>query len=323
MSGVTGLRSNVVKVAATLVVIAGITGCVLPGGSGSGQGASEHLANDTDHDGDGLRTGEERVYGTDPLEADTDDDGIWDSEEVMVVFMDPLDPDSDSAETSTNESGNGVLDGNEDLDRDGLNNSEELAIGTSPVSNDTDDDGLTDPAEIRLGTDPEVPDTDGDGLEDGTESRISIEADPLDPDTDGDGIEDGDETMEVVVRDEQTDVSITVHGRAAIAQSIEVRPRPDYFTGVEANVGPTVHATSDVTFENATVRIPIDSEIQDPDEDVSVFRWNGSNDDRWTSIDSTIENGTAVATVDSFAYFSVLDESDWINATTVPVDELD
>ena len=85
--------------------------------------------------------------------------------------LDPLNPDTD---------GDGLSDGDEvnlygtcaqaaDTDLDGLTDSEELAQGTDPLLADMDGDGLTDPEELALGTDPRVADTDGDGLLDGEE----------------------------------------------------------------------------------------------------------------------------------------------------------
>jgi hypothetical protein len=57
-----------------------------------------------------------------------------------------------------------------DSDRDGLVDSEELMLGTSPRSADTDSDGLSDKDEIKSwNTNPLNPDTDGDGYKDGEE----------------------------------------------------------------------------------------------------------------------------------------------------------
>lgn len=109
--------------------------------------------------------------GTDPLDADTDDDDLTDGEEVNTYGTDPLNPDSDSDE---------------------LNDGAEVALGTDPLDADSDDDSLTDGEEVNTyGTDPLDPDTDDDELTDGLE--IEYGTDPLDPDTDGDGIPDGED----------------------------------------------------------------------------------------------------------------------------------
>jgi hypothetical protein len=125
-----------------------------------------------DPDGDGLSACGETFYGTDPLDPDTDDDGLTDSAEVNTYGTDPLDPDTDD---------------------DGLTDSAEVnTYGTDPLDFDTDDDGLTDGAEVNTyGTDPLDPDTDDDGLNDGIE--IASSTDPLDADSDDDGILDGED----------------------------------------------------------------------------------------------------------------------------------
>ncbi|MEW6221032.1 MAG: FG-GAP-like repeat-containing protein, partial [Thermodesulfobacteriota bacterium] len=76
---------------------------------------------------------------------------------------------------------------NSDSDGDGLTDSLEIAAGTSPFDADTDNDGLSDGGEdtnhngIRNPdeTDPRTPETDGDGYTDGEEVRVGT--DPLDP----------------------------------------------------------------------------------------------------------------------------------------------
>jgi len=118
-----------------------------------------------------------RVLGT----IDTDQDGVPDSLEVFLG-LDPLNPDTN---------GNGVLDGDEDPDGDGLSTKWELAFGYDPTRRDSDnnliDDGQEDPdgdglknvAELAAGTDPRNPDTDGDGWND--EAEVSGGGDPTNP----------------------------------------------------------------------------------------------------------------------------------------------
>jgi len=78
-----------------------------------------------------------------------------------------------------------------DSDGDGLNDADELDIGTDPFNPDTDGDGLNDGTEVGGGDgclDPLNPDTDGDTLFDGDE--VATGTDPCSPDTDGDGVDD-------------------------------------------------------------------------------------------------------------------------------------
>jgi hypothetical protein len=79
-----------------------------------------------------------------------------------------------------------------DRDGDGLDNDEEVFLGTDPALADTDADGLTDGEEWRLTTDPLDTDTDDDTLIDGDEWFIYY-TNPLLTDSDGDGVSDADE----------------------------------------------------------------------------------------------------------------------------------
>ncbi len=151
-----------------------------------------------DDDNDGLTNGQERRLGTDPLNPDTDGDGLSDGDEVRKYHTNPLRADTD---------GDGLTDGEEvlkyhtdptkyDTDGDGLSDGDEvLKYHTDPLKPDTDGDGLTDGDEVlRYHTDPLKVDTDGDGLSDRDEVKV-YHTDPLNPDSDGDGIVDGEEVM--------------------------------------------------------------------------------------------------------------------------------
>lgn len=149
------------------------------------------LSGTGDSDGDGLTNEREAALGTDPLNPDTDGDGLSDGDEVDVYQTDPLNPDTD---------GDGLTDGDEiqihqtdprnpDTDGDGRSDGDEIAGGSDPRNPDTDGDGVRDGDEITLGTDPRNPDTDGDGLTDGQENGTCHS--PTNPDSDGDGIIDG------------------------------------------------------------------------------------------------------------------------------------
>ncbi|MDP9363227.1 MAG: thrombospondin type 3 repeat-containing protein [Chloroflexota bacterium] len=115
----------------------------------------------TDTDGDGLGDEDEAVYGSDPLNADFDADGLADGAEVNQYGTDPLNNDSD---------GDGLIDGDE-----------ANQYGSNPASTDGDGDGLVDQDELFThGTGPATFDTDGDGVPDGEEVSI-YGTDPTDP----------------------------------------------------------------------------------------------------------------------------------------------
>ncbi len=143
-----------------------------------------------DTDEDGLSDGEELLYAgnaancaplnacLDPTVDDTDGDGFSDGYEVNELASDPLDPNSP------------LVADEDDLDRDGLSNADELALGTLLNNPDTDNDGLFDSRELVEGTDPLTPDFDNDGLSDGLEVKV-LGTSPLRVDSDRDGIPDG------------------------------------------------------------------------------------------------------------------------------------
>ena len=149
-----------------------------------------------DEDMDGLLRKQEEQIGTDPLNPDTDGDGLNDGEEVNIYKTDPLNPDTD---------GDGLSDGsevntyktdplNKDTDGDKLTDSEEVNTDkTDPLKMDTDGDGLSDSAEIMTyKTNPLKADSDGDGLNDGSEVN-TYKTNPMKSDSDGDGLSDGEE----------------------------------------------------------------------------------------------------------------------------------
>ncbi len=168
-----------------------------------------------DSDGDGLFDDEETAAGTDPNDADSDDDGVPDGAEPS------FDADTD---------GDGLINAlDPDSDDDGLFDGTELGLGcgdpatdpsagackadadggmttTDPLDADTDDGGAsdgsedfnlngaadageTDPTAGNGADDAGVVDTDGDGLGDELEGNLGT--DPNDADTDDDGVPDG------------------------------------------------------------------------------------------------------------------------------------
>lgn len=153
---------------------------------------------DVDKDNDGLGKCLEQKIATDPLNRDTDVDGLSDGDEYLKHKTNPLNKDTDTDglsdydEVSVHKSNPLVA----DTDSDGLNDGDEvMKHKTDPLKADTDNDGLNDNEEVmKSKTNPLKADTDGDGLKDGDEV-MKHKTDPLKADTDGDGLKDGDEVL--------------------------------------------------------------------------------------------------------------------------------
>jgi clumping factor A len=175
------------------------------------------LAMCIDSDGDGISDGGEAELGTDPHDADTDDDGVIDGDELGPDkdtdgdgAINALDPDSDN---------DGLPDGLElgldcshvgtDVSRGHCRaDADRGATKTNPLERDTDkgsvsdgsedwnldgkiDSGETDPTLGHGADDVRVMDSDKDGLSDDLEH--TLHSDPHDADTDNDGLLDGEE----------------------------------------------------------------------------------------------------------------------------------
>jgi large repetitive protein len=140
-----------------------------------------------DSDGDGLTNSQEATIGTDPNDADSDNDGVNDMAEVGPNLNAPLDTDGDAIinalESSiTDSDGDGVVN---QLDPANNNPCVPDSNGAACLNFDSDFDGLTNAQEDALGTNRNLPDTDGDGVSDGVEAGPN----PANPtDSDGDGI---------------------------------------------------------------------------------------------------------------------------------------
>jgi len=111
----------------------------------------------------GMGPGEQAI-GTNPLIWDTDSDGLEDGYEVFYVLvfnapstLDPLNSDQD---------GNGIIDGYDDWDGDGLNGISDSGDYCNVYDTDTDGDGLDDDFEVNSVGNCRNIDTDGDGLTD-------------------------------------------------------------------------------------------------------------------------------------------------------------
>jgi outer membrane protein OmpA-like peptidoglycan-associated protein len=243
--------------------------------NGVWDGAPETNPLDPDSDDDGLHDGLEAFYGTDPFDPDSEDDGLEDGAEYALALLadadtfclDPFDPDSDN---------DGVTDGDE-----------ANVHGTSPCNPDSDDDGLYDIVEIADGTDPNndaegLTDTDGDGLSDRYEEEVS-ETDSLEADQDGDGLDDAEEILQLTDTyltdpdDADTDDDGILDGNEVIYRTSPVDFDSDgdeLSDGVEVGLTEPETSTKDL---DATDPDSFEADI-DPDSTTSPLKADTDND---------------------------------------------
>jgi hypothetical protein len=126
---------------------------------------------DPDLDDDQLSNELEELLGYDPLSADSDGDGVSDTEEHLgsARLL-------SRAEVRTALADQGLT-GSADADLDGLTNRFEIRRGLDPNKADTDGDGLFDGNEVAAGTDARSIDSDHDGVTDKVE--FDLDTDPL------------------------------------------------------------------------------------------------------------------------------------------------
>jgi|GEM_PF-3494366 len=153
---------------------------------------------EADSDFDGLTDFTEIRLGLNPLNADIDNDGLLDAEELIKgkdgYVTSPYDPDSDNDGMNDGfESRYGLnplsaADATSDLDNDGVSNIEEYRLGSDPTSADSDNDGMPDEYERQYGFDPFNPnDALADADEDGVPNLVEYreQTDPTNSDVTG------------------------------------------------------------------------------------------------------------------------------------------
>lgn len=206
---------------------------------------------------------EQIILGLDPLNPDTDGDGLPDGYEFRILGTDP---------TRKVTYGMNVPDVDLDIDGDGLSNWDEFLNETDPWLKDTDGDGISDYDEIyTYKTDPLISDTDGDGLDDGLELGQGFA--PLKPDTGNSGILDSEKFVSLNLSEETLRDVLTPENKALPSISIFGVPDFDINTTVEnasehesiknivGVVGFPIDIKTDKDFESAEISFKISEEI--------------------------------------------------------------
>lgn len=267
-----------------------------------------------DTDGDRLPDCVEQFLGTDATLADTDGDMLDDYYEAFVTGTDPTLTDTDS---------NGVADGNEDFDNDGLTNYQEYVQGTSPWDSDSDSDNLSDGDEVNTyGTNPLEPDTDFDGLSDADE--IALGTNPNLADTDGDRTPDCEERFDqtyvydVENKDcavEQVIVSMEGTGNLQSTMSVKsVMDKDTLCSGVVGLIGEPFSIKTTSEFEKATITFKINkSKLGETDFENLMFLWYDEENKEFVDLESEIDTENSLISVETthFSKYMVVDKLAW------------
>lgn len=279
-----------------------------------------------DTDGEGLPDSIEDFILTDKNEIDTDGDGLSDFYELFVIFTDPTLYDSDE---------NGVSDGDEDFDGDGLSNKDEYQLGTDPCSKDSDNDGMDDYTEVCIyHCNPLLEDTDGDTLLDGDEPELGF--DPLLTDTDGNGILDCDEKVyqEIYIpfndseHPEITGVSISANAAGSLKSGTTIENTygiDEMSSGVVGLFGFPVSVETSSVFDTATITFHYNEEYLNDiaPEDLAIMWYDEENQiyeiyDEETELD--VDAHTVSYTTTHFSTYVVVDKNDWYDAWRLTLD---
>ena len=204
------------------------------GGSGGGLSSNNSHPSDYDSDHDGVNDADEKAAGLDPHNPDTNGDGILDGDEDSDGDGIPNKNESDTKKPGiTDKDGNGKSDITEGTDANGN--------PTSPK--DSDGDGISDDKDTDLDNDgkPNDQDTDmdGDGVNNADEKAAGL--DPTDPDTNRDGKKDGYEDSDgdgIANKDESNADSDKITDKDGNGKS-------DITEGTDANGNPTSPKDSD------------------------------------------------------------------------------
>ena len=257
-----------------------------------------NLNDTTDTDSDGLVDVLEELVGTSLTDKDTDNDGLPDSFEVFAPLYDvfnPLVADTDS---------NGINDGDEDYDEDGLKNKEEIENKTSAFDKDTDGDELEDGEEVyKYKTNPSKIDTDNDGLDDFKEIQLGFN--PLVAN------EKFDITYAPKIDNDTVSpsVKITLSGEQAQSLSIEQYDNEMLFPkDMPGYMGMAYDFNVNGSFDEAIISFRFDKTNQPSDAEPTIYYYN-EKEGSIEELPTTVEGNIASAKVSHFSTYILINRT--------------
>ena len=248
-----------------------------------------------DTDKDGAEDYLEEYFGTDINSEDTDKDGLPDFVELYTFVLDPLKKDSDD---------NGVFDGDEDSDGDGLINIKEVEEGSSILETDSDYDGLNDYEEYAVYKTSLInSDTDGDELSDYKE--VQYGTNPLV----------FDKLFNIDVKSDEADTvkaSVEIELDGAAAESLQVRRFDNDFLfpiNMPGYIGGAYDFSVEGSFDTATISFEFDSALlSDSSFDPVIYYFN-ENEQLLEELPTVVNGNVASATVTHFSKYILINRT--------------
>lgn len=260
----------------------------------------ERISETADADADNVPDYLESLYGSSTQSQDSDDDGLSDYIEIFRTATNPVLADTD---------GDGVADGDEDTDQDGLTNLREIALGTDLAKADTDGDGLTDGAEINVyQTNPLSWDTDADGAGDGLE--ISLNTNPLAADVSF--------AISRTAENNADTVNVTVNATlsGAQAQTVAVKAVNNDFlfpSNMPGYMGKAYMLRVEGEPEAAVITFAFDASGLDGGAQPVIFRYD-ERTHQLLEVETTVEGSTASAAAVPDSAYILLDKTAFCGA---------
>lgn len=245
--------------------------------------------NDTDKDG--LLNYQEDIFGTNMSLKDTDSDGLSDYSEVYYTFTNPTLKDTDN---------NNINDGDEDFDKDGLNNIQEVQYKTDIFNSDSDEDGLSDYDEINIyGTNPNSLDTDNDGIADGLEVQFGLNPKSVDS------------NISVSKPSDDSNASVIlqgVNGQQLSSITINKSSNSLINSNYEAYISGPYNFSIDGNINNAQISFSFDNHSLKENAIPTIYYFD-SHSQTLEELPTTVSDNVASCTVQHFSEYVLLDKN--------------
>ena len=250
----------------------------------------------SDTDGDGLDDSYELLFtATDPFLIDTDGNGVSDSDEDL---------DGDGL-SNILEYEYGSLPYDVDSDNDDLSDYEEIYVYyTDPVNEDSDREGLLDGEDIALGFDPNLQDTDADGVLDCDERIMqSYTYDIVD-----------DEKKEILSVSVELECNGLLENNVYVENMYNLDVQSSNVVGL---VGVPVEIQVDSEFDTAKITFTYDeSMLGDTPEENLCMMWYDEVNDKYVLLEDCVldtENNKVKYTTTHFSMYMIVDKQVWFD----------